>query len=156
MKITLSELRTLIRESVQNLLSEGDIDYSLWKAPNVQKFWENLKDFQKQTIAAVLRPNNQDVVEFLKKEFDLLKKSVGEMTPEERKLVKLKDDPRVIMITDSEDQTLVNIIRDEKALEELKKIAKNWQSGREQKKAERVASDLASRQTVNESKRTKK
>ena len=156
MKITLSELRTLIRESVQNLLSEGDIDYSLWEPPDVQEFWGSLKNSQKQTIAAVLRPNNQDVVEFLKKEFDLLKKPVGEMTDEERKLVKLKDDPRVIMITDSEDQTLVNIIRDEKALEELKTLTKDWQTGREQKKAERVASDLASRQTVNESKRTKK
>jgi hypothetical protein len=156
MKITLSELRTLIRESVQNLLSEGDIDYSLWEAPDVQEFWGSLKNSQKQTIAAVLRPNNQDVVEFLKKEFDLLKKPVGEMTDEEWELVKLKDDPRVIMITDSEDQTLVNIIRDEKALEELKTLTKDWQTGREQKKAERVASDLASRQTVNESKRTKK
>jgi hypothetical protein len=156
MKITLSELRTLIRESVQNLLSEGDIDYSLWEAPDVQEFWGSLKNSQKQTIAAVLRPNNQDVVEFLKKEFDLLKKPVGEMTDEEWELVKLKDDPRVIMITDSEDQTLVNIIRDEKALEELKTLTKDWQTGREQKKAKEVASDLASRQTVNESKRTKK
>ena len=156
MKITLSELRTLIRESVQNLLSEGDIDYSLLEAPDVQEFWGSLKNSQKQTIAAVLRPNNQDVVEFLKKEFDLLKKPVGEMNDKELELVKLKDDPRVIMITDSEDQTLVNIIRDEKALEELKTLTKDWQTGREQKKAERVASDLASRQTVNESKRTKK
>ena len=35
MKITLSELRTLIRESVQNLLSEGDI--ASWDA---QTFWD--------------------------------------------------------------------------------------------------------------------
>jgi len=156
MKIKLSELRTLIRESVKNLIIEGDIDYSLWTAPDVEEFWGQLKNSQKQTISAILRPYNKDVLEFVKKEMDLLKKSVGEMSEEEWNLVKLKDDPRVSMITDSEDQTLVNILRDDKALEKLSVLAKEWQTGREQRKAKEMASDLALSQTVNESKKVKK
>lgn len=153
MKISHKQLRKLIHESIKEILAEDDIDYDLWKAPDIQEFWDELKASQKQTVMAILRPGNNDVLQYIKKEHDLLSTPLGELSDEDWQLAKLKDDPRIKMIANSEDQTLLNVLRDPDAVESLRALIQRTQPERDQRRARKLAGDLTPKPNINETRK---
>jgi hypothetical protein len=140
MKIKLSELKKFIRESVREMFQEDDIDWKLVEPMNIKEFWDDTTNGEKQLIHALFSDYNKDVLSYLTTEWDLLSKPVNELTDEEFELIhQVKNDPRVTMISSSEDQTLLNLLRNPESLEELKKLATDWRKGRSVDRALRAA-----------------
>ena len=156
MKIKLSELKKFIRESVREMFQEDDIDWKLVEPMNIKEFWDDTTNGEKQLIHALFSDYNKDVLSYLTTEWDLLSKPVNELTDEEFELIhQVKNDPRVTMISSSEDQTLLNLLRNPESLEELKKLATDWRKGRSVDRALRAARTQTDT-SVNENRKYKK
>jgi hypothetical protein len=121
------------------MLSEDDIDFSLREPMNVKEFWEQTTNGQKQLIHSLFSEYNQKVLEYLTKELSLLQKTVDDLTDDEIELIQVKNDPRVKMISSSEDQTLLNLLQDSKSLNMLRKLAMDWKKGKSVEKALKTA-----------------
>lgn len=139
MKIKIKHLKQMIREAVDSMLHEDDIDFGLREPMNVKEFWEQTTNGQKQLIHSLFSDYNRKVLEYLTKELSLLQKTVDDLTDDEIELIQLKNDPRVKMISSSEDQTLLNLLQDSNSLNMLRKLAMDWKKGRSVEKALKTA-----------------